>query len=276
MLLCGKTFSLPSISLITEHKGASKLYSRLLFSTVGLNCSLTTREFPSSLERNTYLSCVDMEEDREKILSFFGYKNSWGKLHIKLDLLPKTEDKFAFIAGAFLSCSNLSDPEKDYHLEFVLHQESLALDLIALLDNLTIRASHSIRRGQHIVYSKDSKSIEDILTMMGATSAVMDIMNIKIYRDVRNKVNRQTNCETSNIEKTVSAATAQSADIRYLQKVGLFDSLEPALKETAIVRLENPDLSLRELSELIGISRSGINHRLKKISEFAHKIRSSD
>lgn len=278
LLLCGKSFSTETVSLCTEHKGVSRLYSRLIFSTIGIDTSVTTREFPTNLERNTYVSTVDSQDDREKILAFYGYPTAHNTeaLHIHFDLLENSEDKFAFIAGAFLACSNLSNPEKDYHLEFVFHEESLAQDMLSLLEGLDLKVNQSTRRGHALIYSKDSKSIEDILTMIGATNSVMDIINIKIYRDVRNKVNRRTNCETSNIEKMVTAATEQSADIRYLQQVGLFDTLEPALKETALIRLKNPDLSLRELSELMGISRSGINHRLKKISDITQKAKTMD
>ena len=119
-------------------------------------------------------------------------------------------------------------------------------------------------------------SIEEILTMVGATGSMMDVVNVKIYKDMRNKVNRVTNCETSNIEKTVSAATVQAADIRYLQQRGLFDTMEVPLKQTAQARLENPDMSLRELGELLGVSRSGINHRLQKISQLAKQARDEE
>lgn len=112
--------------------------------------------------------------------------------------------------------------------------------------------------------------------MVGATGSMMDVVNVKIYKDMRNKVNRVTNCETSNIEKTVSAATVQAADIRYLQQRGLFDTMEVPLKQTAQARLENPDMSLRELGELLGVSRSGINHRLQKISQLAKQARDEE
>ena len=180
------------------------------------------------------------------------------------------------MAGALLSCSNISDPQKDYHLEFVLQNEQTALFLMGVLDSLQLNFKRTTRRGQQIVYCKDSASIEEILTMVGATGSMMDVVNVKIYKDMRNKVNRVTNCETSNIEKTVSAATVQAADIRYLQQRGLFDTMEVPLKQTAQARLENPDMSLRELGELLGVSRSGINHRLQKISQLAKQARDEE
>ena len=166
------------------------------------------------------------------------------------------------------------EPTKYY--ENVLTDEQIALFLMGVLDSLQLNFKRTTRRGQQIVYCKDSASIEEILTMVGATGSMMDVVNVKIYKDMRNKVNRVTNCETSNIEKTVSAATVQAADIRYLQQRGLFDTMEVPLKQTAQARLENPDMSLRELGELLGVSRSGINHRLQKISQLAKQARDEE
>ena len=215
---------------------------------------------------------MDDEEDRKTILAFFGHDAQGDKV-CNAELLEDSEHCYAFLAGAFLSCSNISDPQKDYHLEFVLAGEQTAQLMMRLLNELQLNFKLSVRRGQQVVYCKDSKSIEELLTMVGATGAMMDVVNVKIYKDMRNKVNRVTNCETSNIEKTVSAATAQAADIRYLMKSGQFETLEVPLKETAKARLKHPDMSLRELGELLGVSRSGINHRLQKISQIAKQAR---
>lgn len=272
MLLGGKTFCRESISLSTEHKPVSRLYSRMLFSAVEIKTSVTTREHVGGGDRLTFVSQVDAQEDRERILAAFGQPLD-GPAHLDRQQIARPEERSAFVAGLFLACSNLSDPQKDYHLEFVLSQEGLAQELLELLEELGLRAGRTERRGQPVVYCKDSKSIEDLLTMMGAPKAAMEVMNVKIYKDVRNKVNRVTNCETSNIEKTVSAATIQTAAIRYLKEVGWYEGLEPALKETAQARLDNPDLSLRELSELMGVSRSGVNHRLTKLVTLAKKAR---
>lgn len=270
MLLCGKSFSASSISMTTENKHVAKLYARLIFQQIPMQTSVTTREYNGNFQQPTYAVSVDDEEDRKTILAFFGHQQG----AYNLELLEEEQHRHAFLAGAFLSCSNISDPRKDYHLEFVLAEEQTALFLMQVLGSLSLNFKRTTRRGQQIVYCKDSKSIEELLTMVGATGAMMDVVNVKIYKDMRNKVNRVTNCETSNIEKTVSAATVQAADIRYLKKIGLFETMEPALKQTAQARLQNPDMSLRELGELLGVSRSGINHRLQKISLLARQARS--
>lgn len=268
MMLCGKSFSRQSISMTTENKYIAKLYAKLIFQQIPMQTSVTTREYNGNFQQPTYAVSVDDEEDRKTLLAFFQGQD--------FALLEDVEHRHAFLAGALLSCSNISDPQKDYHLEFVLPSEQTALFLMGVLDSLQLNFKRTTRRGQQIVYCKDSASIEEILTMVGATGSMMDVVNVKIYKDMRNKVNRVTNCETSNIEKTVSAATVQAADIRYLQQRGLFDTMEVPLKQTAQARLENPDMSLRELGELLGVSRSGINHRLQKISQLAKQARDEE
>ena len=264
MMLCGKSFSQQSISMTTENKYIAKLYAKLIFQQIPMQTSVTTREYNGNFQQPTYAVSVDDEEDRKTLLAFFqGQEGGYD-----FALLEDVEHRHAFLAGALLSCSNISDPQKDYHLEFVLTDEQTALFLMGVLDSLQLNFKRTTRRGQQIVYCKDSASIEEILTM--------DVVNVKIYKDMRNKVNRVTNCETSNIEKTVSAATVQAADIRYLQQRGLFDTMEVPLKQTAQARLENPDMSLRELGELLGVSRSGINHRLQKISQLAKQARDEE
>ena len=175
-----------------------------------------------------------------------------------------------------MSASNISDPQEDYHLEFVVSDSCALQALMEVLYSLELNFKHMVRRGQQVLYCKDSKSIEELLTMVGATGSMMDVVNVKIYKDMRNKINRVTNCETSNIGKnSQGAATTQAADIRYLKKMGVFQNLEVVLKRQVWgeARLRHPEMSLRELGELLGVSRSGINHRLQKISQIAKQVR---
>ncbi len=262
MLLCGKSFSTESIAMTTENKYVAKLYAKLIFQQIPMQTSVTTREYNGNFQQTTYSVSVDDEEDRKTILRFFGHDEEHLKDYNR-DLLEDIEHRHAFLAGAFLSASNISDPQKDYHLEFVVSDSCALQALMEVLYSLELNFKHMVRRGQQVLYCKDSKSIEELLTMVGA----------KIYKDMRNKINRVTNCETSNIEKTVSAATTQAADIRYLKKMGVFQNLEVVLKETGEARLRHPEMSLRELGELLGVSRSGINHRLQKISQIAKQVR---
>lgn len=272
MMLCGKTFCEESITMTTENKYIAKLYAKLIFQQIPMQTSVTTREYNGNFRQSTYSVSVDDEEDRKTILQFFAqeYQNFET---LNDHLMGDEEACHAFLAGAFLSASNISDPKKDYHLEFVLPNRETAGLLMQILRELGLNFKEMIRRGLPVIYCKDSSSIEEFLVMVGASNAMMDIVNVKIYKDVRNQVNRVTNCETSNIEKTVSAATVQAADIRYLIKTGILQAQELPLRQTAQARLENPDMSLRELGELMGVSRSGINHRLQKLSQLAKQAR---
>ena len=190
MLLCGKSFSAESISMTTENKHVAKLYAKLIFQQIPMQTSVTTREYNGNFQQPTYAVSVDDGEDRKTILAFFGHRQGGG---YNVELLEGEQARHAFLAGAMLSCSNISDPRKDYHLEFVLAGEQTTLFLMQVLDSLSLNFKRTTRRGQQIVYCKDSKSIEELLTMVGATGAMMDVVNVKIYKDMRNKVNRVTN-----------------------------------------------------------------------------------
>ena len=183
--------------------------------------------------------------------------------------------KRAFLRGAFLTCGSLSDPEKDYHLEFVLKNEAQADMLRSVLASLSVEAGSVMRKKAHVLYIKDSEMIATVLTLADATVALMELENIRILKEVRNDVNRRVNCETANIEKTVRAASKQVEDIRFLAGAPGFDDLPEELKLTAALRLEHPEVSLSELAMLhpTSVSRSGINHRLRKLCILAGKLR---
>ena len=182
----------------------------------------------------------------------------------------------AFLAGVFLTCGNLMDPNKSYHLEFVTPTSVLCNDLSLFLQQLLNIKGHIFQRKQSFVlYVKDSEQIEDILTFMGAQQCTLDLMNIKIKKDMRNKANRVRNCDAANIDKFVSAAMRQTEEILLLAEKRGLDTLPPDLQELAELRLENPELSLKELGELLHppIGRSGVNHRFQKLSMMAKELR---
>lgn len=181
-----------------------------------------------------------------------------------------------FTAGVFMACGSVNDPAKEYHLEFSVPQERLSWELSILLGDIGVSAKTVLRRGQHIVYIKESESIEDVLTFIGAQQCTLELMNVKIWKDVRNKANRIANCDTANIDKVIKAAMNQIKDIRLIQETDGLDSLSQELREIAEIRLENLEMSLQEIGESLSvpISRSGVNHRFKKLSAIANEIRS--
>ncbi|MDE5582288.1 MAG: DNA-binding protein WhiA [Ruminococcus sp.] len=180
-----------------------------------------------------------------------------------------------FVGGIFLACGSVNDPSKEYHLEFSVPSALLADELGAMLKDIGVCAKTSLRRGQHIVYIKGSESIEDTLTFMGAQNCTLEIMNVKIYKDVRNKANRLANCDSANIDKVVRASMKQTEDIKLIYDTEGAESLSGELRELAEIRLENPDMSLKEIGDILSISRSGVNHRFKRIAKTAEKIKNS-
>ena len=181
----------------------------------------------------------------------------------------------AFLAGAFFICGSVIDPNKEYHLEFVVPTELLCSDLNAVLGSFGVSGRIIQRKKSYILYLKDSECIEDTLTFMGAQQCTMDIMNVKIRKDMRNKANRLRNCDEANINKVVNAAMRQTEDILLLIKYNELENLSPEIREVAKIRIENPELSLKEIGELltVPIGRSGVNHRFKKIAEIAKELR---
>lgn len=190
-------------------------------------------------------------------------------------LLQKSCCRRAYLRGAFLAAGSVSDPEKSYHLEFICKSGERADEIRELLGTFEIDAKQVIRRKNHVVYLKEGTQIVDTLNVIGAHHALMDYENSRIFKDMRNSVNRRVNCETANIDKTVAASVKQTEDIELIKQRGAYDKLAPALKEIADIRLQYPNVSLKELGELLDppIGKSGVNHRLRKLSEIAEGLR---
>lgn len=183
--------------------------------------------------------------------------------------------KRAYLRGAFLGGGSVSDPEKGYHLEFVSPTEEHAMFLKAIMETLEMHPKIVTRKNHYVVYLKEGAQIVDLLNIIGAHVALMELENIRIVKEVRNNVNRLVNCETANLKKTVSAAVRQVQDIEYLQNTIGLSSLPENLGEIARYRLEYSSATLKELGELLSppVGKSGVNHRLKKLSELANQIR---
>ena len=181
----------------------------------------------------------------------------------------------AFLRGAFLSNGSISDPQKGYHMEFVCTHEDKAVQLKKVIQGFDIDAKIVIRKKYYVVYLKEGAGIVDLLNVMEAHVALMNLENLRILKEMRNSINRRVNCEAANISKTVNAAARQIEDIEYLRDHYGFRKLPESLREMAQVRLEYPDAPLKELGEYLDppVGKSGVNHRLRKLSELADKIR---
>ncbi len=181
----------------------------------------------------------------------------------------------AFLRGAFLSIGSMSDPAKGYHLEFDCTSQAKAEQLRELMRGFQIESRIVLRKKYYVVYLKEGTSIVDLLNVCEAPVSLMNLENLRILKEMRNFVNRRVNCETANITKTVNAAARQVEDIEYIRDHCGFENLPKSLREMAEVRLENPDAPLKELGGYFDppIGKSGVNHRLRKLSELAEKIR---
>ncbi|MDE5937594.1 MAG: DNA-binding protein WhiA [Lachnospiraceae bacterium] len=182
----------------------------------------------------------------------------------------------AWLRGAFLSVGSMSDPRKGYHLEFVCDEKAQAVQLREVLSEFQIEARIIGRKKYQVVYLKEGAGIVDLLNVMGAHVALMDLENMRILKEMRNSINRRVNCETANISKTVTAAGRQIEDILLIRDRYGFENLPDNLRQMAEVRLEYPDAALKELGGYLEpvVGKSGVNHRLRRLSEIADKIRS--
>lgn len=249
----------------------SSLVSDIFKNTVNINEDVTERKNGTSL----YSFTVNGRESVKKITDSFRIDYNNREINVENIVNNSISN---FIAGAFLSCGSVNNPENGYHLEFVINSEKLCSDLLELLLSFELNAKSVIRKNNHILYIKESENIEEILTFMGAQNSTLEIMNIKIFKDMRNRVNRVRNCDIANLNKTSAASVSQLQDIRLIEETVGLDSLPATLREIAEARLDNPEFSLNDLGEILDppIGRSGVNHRLKRIKQLADEIRERD
>lgn len=274
LLLFSRSFSRASVSIQTEHEGTARLFCDDIVELIGIKTSILYSEFDKKNGATVYTASVEAEEDRIGILHFFGHAPDEVRLSIRMANLATEEARAAFISGAYLAGGNVTDPKKNYHIEFVTPHRQLCADLSTLLTGVLEAPKVASRLGKYVAYYKESVSVEDLMTFMGGQHSALEMMDVKIYKNMRNKVNRVTNCETANIEKTVVAALSQAEAIGKIITTRGLDSMPGELRELALLRVDNPDMSLRELGAALStpLSRSGVNHRLERILQIAEKL----
>ncbi len=215
--------------------------------------------------------------DEEKIRSIgeaFGYDPGESlALHINFGVLEEEHCRTAFFRGAFLAGGSVTDPAKGYHLEVGTSHYHVGREMPALLRESGFEPKSAERKSNYLTYFKQSEYIEDFLTAIGAPVAAMEIMNAKVEKNLRGSVNRRVNCEAANLDKAVDAAIGQLEALRILKSRGMLDSVPDKLKEAAILRRENPELTLSQLAELCDppVSKSAFNHRLRKLMAMAQE-----
>lgn len=260
----------------TEHKPVADCYVNLLAELTGSIVTMFISDYTGPKKKRNYTVGVEHKEDIREICRYFGVDPDRPERRLDRRYLKRECCIHSFLRGVFMACGSVTNPEKEYHLELAVGEEALAGEIAALVEECGIPFRCTSRKGSSVLYLKESEPIEDMLTLMGAVNSSLELMNVKIYKDVRNKVNRVTNCETANIGKTVNAAAAQLEQIRLIERTVGLDDLPDDLRELAELRLENPEMSLRELCMALSepISRSGVNHRLKRLAAIAGEIQS--
>lgn len=273
MLIVSRGIREDSITFNIENKSVVELFSSEIIDLTG---TIVTVRSPSFINRSKYpfytITVEDQKDVERIILQFFGGIEN--KHTINYELFKKPCCSVAFLRGVFLICGSMINPEKEYHLEFSVSSERLADMLLKMLEKAGFEFKKTIRLNSFILYIKESNTIEDVLTYLGAVKSSLKLMNLKIEKEMRNKVNRVTNCETANIGKTVNASLMQIEKISKIQNTIGLEELPAELQDIALLRLLNPESSLNELCQLYNgtISRSGLNHRLKKLMEIADTL----
>lgn len=267
----GHAFSGSDVSLQTENKAVADRYAALMQTVCGVT---PLKEAPPSGKAGMYTVSI-APDDREKVLSRFGHGGREVALRLNRANLECEGCVAAFLRGAFLACGAVTNPQVDYHLEFNVSYLNLSRDLIALLGEQGLGAKTVRRKGNYVVYFKESEQIEDCLTGIGAMNASLELMNVKIVKSIRNNINREANCESANLDKTLAASLPQVRAIEKIERTIGLDALPEDLRELCRLRVQNPEFSLRELGKALQppISRSGINHRLQRVLEIAETIK---
>lgn len=267
LMLFGRAFSSRELSISTENEAVAKKYQYL-----AERLCLHAPEIQKATSKKFKVSVSDAE-DRLRVLSAFGCDGT--ERVRRLNWANITEDCCvgAFLRGAFLACGTVNSPEKNYHLEFVVPHYNLCCDLKKFLENSDFSPKEVRRGGLYVLYFKKTEEIQNLLGIMGASKFVMEFIDVIVYKDIRNNVNRRLNFENANLNKTVNAAMQQIEWIGKLQKTAAFRELPAELQSIAEIRLENPDYSLQQIGDALTppMSRSSVNHRLKKLCALAQK-----
>ena len=268
------------IRIKTETQPTAEKIKKLLWKTFKVNVDISTRENAYSKVGRTYTLLVGDHQQALKILQATKLINENNEIGENFSItnnivIMKDCCKRAFIRGAFMAAGSISDPNKSYHFEIKCNSEKKAKQLIELLENYNIDGKMVARKGGYVVYINEGEGIVDVLNVMEAHVSLMEMENVRILKGMSNYYNRQVNCETANIKKTVATSVRQIDDIDFIIQNKGIDYLPEKLQDIAWVRKENPDASLQELGEMLDppLGKSGVNHRLRKICQIAQELR---
>lgn len=253
-ILTGNTTNNDNIlEFITENEFNIERFYKILFNLrIEYEPNIRGKVFVATIEKN------------EKVENF---------MQIKVD--KDEEIQKAIVKGSFLGAGSITDPNKQYHLEIIFQEKNNAEYILNICKSFGVVLKLLENKDRYCLYIKDAEEISKFLALIGANKGVLDFEDVRVTKEIKNNVNRLVNCETANINKIINASVAQVNDIKLIQNLKKFDELPDYLREIAIVRLENPDASLKALGEMLEnpIGKSGVNHRLKKIHEIAEELK---
>jgi len=271
MLLYGNTFTAREIRIVTGNTVLGKHIIDMFLAAFKTSFDI----MPDEDEAGKQAYIINDSKKIGRIFEVYGFSQK-GLLahHVNLSVLESECCIKSFIRGAFLTGGAVTDPAKSYHLELVTDHYNVSRQTYSLLLEMGFSPKETSRSGNYIVYFKQSSAIEDFLTFIGAPIHAMELMSAKIEKDMRNSVNRKVNCDTANVAKIVDASVAQIGAIRKIITAGAFEALPEKLKQTAHLRLLNPELSIKELADISvpPVTKSCLNHRLRKLAEISEGL----
>lgn len=268
------------IEVRTENSAVARKFHALIRRCFQICPEVLIRSHSNNHRVHTYIQMIGVHEDALRILRATKLMNREGDIEEHLSILDSVLIqhsccKRAFIRGCFLATGSITEPEKAYHFEIVCNDMGKAEQVRDLLNFFELDAKIVERKRYYVVYIKEGAHIVDALNVMEAHISLMNLENVRILKDMRNSVNRRVNCETANINKTVSAAVKQVEDIKYIRDHMGFGNLSEGLRQMAELRLAEPELPLKDLGQRLNppVGKSGVNHRLRKLSNIANELR---
>ncbi len=267
VLLFANSFSSLGIRIVTENEDFAARLPKLFHKAFGVSFDALPE---GDGEKNVFR--ITQPDKIAAIFSDLGYDmEQHFALHLNFAILEDECCRSAFLRGAFLAGGSVTDPLKRYHLEFATAHLKAGREVEALLQDMGYEPKNVMRQGNGVTYFKNSENIEDLLTLLGAPSAAMQIMAAKVEKEMRNTVNRRVNCDAANLDKSVAASREQVEALSRLTESGIVATLPVKLQEVAVARLLQPELTLSELAETFDppLTKSCLNHRMRKLMALA-------
>lgn len=264
------------INVPNENAAVARKIFSLIRENFGVQSEVLVQRKNKLRKNNVYMVRVPPQQMTGEILNTLGLLDQDGRLQekVKKEFFRKECCRRSYLRGVFLGGGSVNNPGGTYHLEIITNNETHAREIKRLFRRFKLDAKINNRKNWFVIYLKESEQIVSCLSIMGAHEALMDFENKRIFKDMRNQVNRLVNCETANLNKTVNAAVQQLESIRLIRDAVGLDKLPWPLRQVAEVRINNPDASLRELGDMLEprVGKSGVSHRLRRIEELAQRI----